>query len=549
MALARELGCSTFVYVSTAYTCGTVEGEVEERLHSTSGPFGNAYEASKCEAESSVVRTCTEYGLEYRILRPSIVVGLSTNGSPAGSDTGLYGLARELHRMRRTLLKHDGAIRIVGDPNTEANLVSVDFVAREMVKLHEEGLPDGPIFHLAADRGPTVKDITDTIADLIGIPQLEYVQTLAADASPLERVLAKRITFYSSYFRHSKRFVARRGSDGCVTSDELRRYVECFLAERKTDKFGMVERKITARDGVTLYVARNERSDKTQRETVVLVNALGMPHATLASLSTVLSPHFDVITWESRGVPNADEPLAPESARFERHIDDLEDVLDYFGIGRAHLLGWCTGADVALGFLARSEARVSSLGCINGAFVRIAGMQLPYQRNLERIVRRVTKSACYARLYHGLLTSTEQDASSCITFDAGMASCVSGTLACLDQSLMHLTGAPLATLDLFSRYCTLLEHYFDEAPAMVPKANVPMFFCTAEDDNIAPMAGTVTVAAQFTNSTLHIAKEGGHFAPCVSAELPRAVFRFLNELSRGGERQSRGNEQRSAING
>src|SRR5262245_30694192 len=66
-----------FVYVSTAYTCGTACGEIPEQLHPRDQSFNNHYEHSKAVAEHIVHERCTASGLPYTILRPSIVVGPS----------------------------------------------------------------------------------------------------------------------------------------------------------------------------------------------------------------------------------------------------------------------------------------------------------------------------------------------------------------------------------------------------------------------------------------------------------------------------------------
>lgn len=524
--LACSLQCEHFVHVSTAYTCGQATGDIPEQAHALDGRFGNAYERSKCRAESVVAQRCLAAEIDYHILRPSIVVGISTSWAPAGSSTGLYGFARELARAKRGFAEHEGPVRVAGDGQGEVNLVPVDLVAERMVKLQMSGFPDSAFIHLTADSAPTVQQAVDAIADAVGIPHLHFVEELPRDASAFERILSRRLRFYSSYLKNPKRFRAQHGALPAVTATDVRRYADCYLDER-SNAHGFIEHTIRARDGFSLRVVRYHRTTIRPRVTVVVVNALGMPWAALERLMETLAPSYDVVTWESRGAPNADGNLDEVSARFVRHVEDLEDVLANIGVRSAHILGWCTGSDVGLEFLIRHPSSVVSLVCLNSGFVGLCRTRTCFQENLERIVRGASKSVTTAQLYFQLMMGSGSNLAGSLTDDSDPKASVQMAMSCLDPDMAHLTGAPLRSPQMLQRYCQLLEHYFEEAPSRIPVLDTPTLFATSTDDEIAPFEATLQVAQAFTNGEVHFEPTGGHFAPCVDVNLAEVIAAFL----------------------
>jgi nucleoside-diphosphate-sugar epimerase len=86
--LGVRLGVRRFVYVSTAYASGFVDGEIPETLHEGPRTDPTDYTATKREAEWLVAHS----GLPYLIVRPSIVIGDSRDGRYAGKPYGPYQL-------------------------------------------------------------------------------------------------------------------------------------------------------------------------------------------------------------------------------------------------------------------------------------------------------------------------------------------------------------------------------------------------------------------------------------------------------------------------
>ena len=75
---------------------------------------------------------------------------------------------------------------------------------------------------------------------------------------------------------------------------------------------------------------------------LVLLNALGQGLEPWSRLLSQLSPRR-VLIWEMRG---AGGPLHP--CLLDQHADDLAAIRQHESAQACHLVGWCTGAKVAL---------------------------------------------------------------------------------------------------------------------------------------------------------------------------------------------------------
>lgn len=237
--LARQLGTSdSFNYISTAYVAGTRTGLIPERLMN-GNLANNYYEASKVEAES-IVSATTDF--PTRILRPSVVIGHSHTFAVVNSFSGMYGFMRKLLQFKRAMSRvQDGllsreALRMRVDADARLNLIPVDHVARQAVRL-AFSRSEKRFFHLTNSTPPTMKHFLSLL-----FVDLEMQQPILAENrenfSWIDRKLDQGITFYSSYLIGSKTFDRQNtetaigsNSEGVINLDTLtlRAYFRWYL--------------------------------------------------------------------------------------------------------------------------------------------------------------------------------------------------------------------------------------------------------------------------------------------------------------------------------
>jgi nucleoside-diphosphate-sugar epimerase len=232
LELASQLGADTFVYVSTAYTCGSLDGRIPEAIHAGVPRFNNLYEESKHAAETAVRQHCEARGLRYLILRPSIIVGTSHDYKASGSYTGLYGFIREVKRFKKMLGDSQDVVRYSANRETVLSFIPVDHVVTDMLAIFaaETDQPKRPVYHVTAqldDASPTLGELTDYVFEKCGVAgRIRFVDEELGDISPLERFFAKRMSFFSGYLHSTKQFERSIHSKRFLATEAVKRFID-----------------------------------------------------------------------------------------------------------------------------------------------------------------------------------------------------------------------------------------------------------------------------------------------------------------------------------
>ncbi len=110
---------------------------------------------------------------------------------------------------------------------------------------------------------------------------------------------------------------------------------------------------LRADDGQAVYVRRlGARQRPTSTACVVLLHGLGCTHAHWMPVARRLARRAPVLAWDAR-CHGASAPAAGTRATLQRLGDDLRQLLDHDGIGRAVLVGHSMGALTVLQYLQR----------------------------------------------------------------------------------------------------------------------------------------------------------------------------------------------------
>jgi long-chain acyl-CoA synthetase len=197
LELAREAAgrgrLGRFFYFSTAYVAGSLtplhalEDELPEKP-----VFGNAYEATKFEAERKV-REEQALGLPTTIFRPSIVVGDSLRGAVTDFNV-IYPFLR--------LFAHGLLKRIPARLEHSFNIVPIDFVVEAAFALSRRDGTSGKAFHLVTENPPTLRMLLQVKDEYGNFPDVEVVQPenfAVEDLNPREREIFSSLDPYLGY--------------------------------------------------------------------------------------------------------------------------------------------------------------------------------------------------------------------------------------------------------------------------------------------------------------------------------------------------------------
>ena len=235
LEVASAVDAEIFVYVSTAYTAGTLEGEIDEALHDTVKSFNNVYEESKNAAEWLVHQTAKSGTMRCIIMRPSIIVGTSHNFKASGSYTGLYGIVRELRRFRKRLGDSTEIVRYRADRSARLSFIPVDHVVEDLLTAFKAELesPTHQIYHITSqdwNGAPTVGELSDFLNEkLDAVGRISLVEQVVENPTPLERFFQTRMDFFTAYLNSRKNFKRTLSSDRRMSTQAIKQYIESEL--------------------------------------------------------------------------------------------------------------------------------------------------------------------------------------------------------------------------------------------------------------------------------------------------------------------------------
>lgn len=150
---------------------------------------------------------------------------------------------------------------------------------------------------------------------------------------------------------------------------------------------------VRSHDGVALRAWRGERGRGAP--SVLVVPPLATRPSFVEPALEALDGAFDVLTWEARLVLDPQAPLDdPQALSLEAHARDAETLLDHAGARRAALVGYCSGAALALHLAARLPGRFTRLALVSGAyFLRPEQCELTqYERDMLALVPQIAQS-------------------------------------------------------------------------------------------------------------------------------------------------------------
>lgn len=515
LELARKHSVGRFIYVSSAYAEGRQSGQIPEQLHDLPREFHNQFEEQHCRAEHAVTNYCREHNIDYSIVRPSIVIGPSQT-AVCDENGFLYSLTKAWSDLG----KEQKSISLNTKPETPINFIPVDHVIADLDQLIETSFAGGPIYHLTSFHNPTIGTLITTCQKVLGT----NVTVRYADSQTISNELPVLNGFLEE--KQFERSLSRK--DG-VTEQELFGYIsECAreLRNETPDKIFNRQRLISD-DGVPLTAFEGHN---TEGEPVVLINALGMAAAFWVTLAKQLEPHFRVLTWETRWVPDFGTEFDSARCDVSYHVKDLITLLDSHSIRAAHLVAWCNGALVAMNFAAHFPERTRSLVFLNGAFNLPASVpKSTVDKNMRLMMPKIAGRRKDSDLFFRIMSAGRFMGGA--TGQPQKSAPAPVLAACSNPSLVHLTSATYKTPELLYRYANIIAQSFKEPDhAWTDSVTIPTLVIGNEYDQIADPAGSREIARRLPGAELVIL-QGDHHTFYEDVAVQNRISEFMLQHS------------------
>jgi pimeloyl-ACP methyl ester carboxylesterase/nucleoside-diphosphate-sugar epimerase len=510
LELARKHSVGRFIYVSSAYAAGRQSGVIPEQLHSLPREFHNQFEEQQCRAEHTVTNYCREHGINYGIVRPSIVIGPAQTALCDGPRGWLYSFTKAWSDLG----KEQKSISLKAQPKTPINLIPVDHAIADLDHLIATNFAGGPIYHLTSVHNPTIETLITTSQKVLGTSvTVRYADSQATNNElPLLDGCLEEKQFERSLPR----------KDG-VAEQELYGYVtECARELRNQTPEKIFNRKrLISHDGVPFTVFEGHN---TEGEPVVLINALGMSAVFWVNLAKQLEPHFRVLTWESRWVPDCTTEFDSARCDINYNVKDLVTLLDSHSIPTTHVISWCNGAQVALNFAAHFPERLRSLVLLNGAFNFPASVRRSLnEKNMRTMmprIKRLKDAEMFLRIMNaGRFSSGESGQS--------QKSAPAIPVVTSNPSLLHLVSSTYKSPELLYRYANIITQSFNEPDhAWTDYVKVPTLVIGSDEDPVADAEGSREFARRLSCAEL-VMLRGDHHTFYEDASVQNQICEFL----------------------
>lgn len=298
---------------------------------------------------------------------------------------------------------------------------------------------------------------------------------------------------------------------------EIDRIVNETVADGFDGFFG--KQQIRSHDGLPLNVYS---AGPTQGETMIVVPACGMPAALAESWMRFLAQEHRVLAWESRGLFGPADALAEISVDTAAQAADLFTVMDHYGVPRAHVVGLCGGAVIALAAAATEPDRIASLSLWHGAYEFASGSpRTTFQNDLIELMAIAGNSRAAARSIQAVFWKV--------------------ALTNTPAEVAHLVLYPFANADLFYRYCrlngTLARTDVEQYLASVKQ---PALVVTSENDVTAHPQGSRQLADALPQATLRVEATGDHASlfHADNTTLMQAAVDFIARLPAGSSAEA-----------
>ena len=224
--------------LSTAFVCGRRGGAIFESEGTVGQKFHNPYEEIKLESEIALKEFCARFGIDLRILRPSVVIGPESSTQGGSPSSLLYQFIRLAATLSGRGKRAQLAVRIQGRPSAHFNIVPIEYVSAAIEVLSEQPAAAGGTFHLVVSQPPTQAAMLQMITSRVGGNGLRLIDERREPmlgASSLENRVARMLSPYREYLEQDVSFddsVARSmlGPAGITCSRLDEKTIDDFVA-------------------------------------------------------------------------------------------------------------------------------------------------------------------------------------------------------------------------------------------------------------------------------------------------------------------------------
>ena len=235
---------------------------------------------------------------------------------------------------------------------------------------------------------------------------------------------------------------------------------------------------------------------------LVLISGLGYPLWQWHKMVPFLAEHFQVITFDNRGVGQSDKPAGPYTAQLL--AADTAGLLDTLGVEKAIIAGHSMGGFVAQAMALDFPQKVAKLILCSTNFG--GPHHVPVTSEAMKVLTDVTSDAL-TRFKNGLSVSTAPDWSE-------------NNPEMIEEWVKWRVANPIDPAP-YQAQMAIGFGLMPEAAAFenkLPRLNVPTLILFGAHDKVVPPENASLLAEKISGSKIVILPNAGHFFPIEVAE-------------------------------
>ena len=245
--------------------------------------------------------------------------------------------------------------------------------------------------------------------------------------------------------------------------------------------------------------------DKEKRSILISL-PFGVPLSVARAAFEKFGRGFNVVTWESRYILNLDQDFAGDEKLAPRqYVEDMLCILKALEIDTCHLIGYCSGAGIALLAAHQHPDTFRDLVLVNGEYqlFRKGHKTTDYQRSIDMFMPLVAASRTQAGFLFSKMTEISK-----VSKEGS------------DSELDRLINMPFSQEEYLFRYAKTYMAYRDfDALAIAAKVPQDTFVLTGQLDEHSNMENSEAVDDCIPKSKKFVDVKGDHYEFCRTGSL------------------------------
>ena len=269
----------------------------------------------------------------------------------------------------------------------------------------------------------------------------------------------------------------------------------------------MIEQVMKARDGVSIHYAYSE--PRSGKPTLLFVIPFGLKLDLAKPFFSRFEDSYRVICWEARLILAPEEyAVNPQDLTVDHHVADLFAVLDACGVEHANVVGYCSGAGIALAAANVQPERIEALVLVSGEYTLLDKPACVTQagRDIDSLLPMASKDRKTAQFIMERIPAQSKISS--------------------ERQIPDGMNVPYSNAHFFHRYSLNYLSYravdFEQLAQSVINRTL---LIACQRDLQSNIDATMQIKKQIANATIYIDPEGDHY------EVLRAQSRVMSVIS------------------